>query len=384
MVNTQQFRPELLFLLALGLFAFCWFRFLAVCRSPDALTRGDPSAAGCDLPAGHDFRRGVWLWPAGVLLGVATLCKPIAQYLPAVVCLLLVVHAACRYRIRLLVAGLLVFIVSYGVTVAPWYLRNRRVLGTWQVTSMEGRSLLDYAAANVLARSRGLDLDTARAALHSVVTQRYDVVNPPAGFRAGVPGGAPELASSLVRAGYAAAGPARVPVSTPAELSRAEKEVFVQFVKRNAWAYARHSVAAMLRLVFCPPWQELMRMTMPGVPETDVAAAVVRMDLGAMSRIGLGRVSVAASMAAILSLYSLLMPCCAIVGLWRFARERVGRSVVLTVVLFPAYFLALIGPQGESRYRLFLLPFMLPLAGAGWSWIARAAGRTGGRDFGQE
>ena len=95
-----------------------------------------------------------WLWVtgrllAGLALGIATLVRPIALYLPV----LLLPLSAMLPRRRAVAAAALA--VGFAVPVGLWAARNHHETGVATVSTISAHNLLDYRAADALAIEHG-------------------------------------------------------------------------------------------------------------------------------------------------------------------------------------------------------------------------------------
>jgi 4-amino-4-deoxy-L-arabinose transferase-like glycosyltransferase len=118
------------------------------------------------------FRRdrpGVW-WPLlfGTALAAATMVRPVTYYLPLVVLALFAVRAARHpHARRATIVAALTFMVPIVVVLGGWQLRNHAEVGSWRLSGVEGKNLLQFRAAAVLADARGIPVDAARADLYA-------------------------------------------------------------------------------------------------------------------------------------------------------------------------------------------------------------------------
>ena len=105
---------------------------------------------------------------SAITMAVATLCRPITQYLPVLVAILIVFglrQLAWRQRFFAAATYLIVFIVTLG----PWIARNYYLCGIPAVSTIESYSMLGYNAATVEAYlSRGSE-EAARRKLQDQV-----------------------------------------------------------------------------------------------------------------------------------------------------------------------------------------------------------------------
>ena len=111
------------------------------------------------------LRRSHWLTlaSAGFLAGLASLCRPVALYffVPAVT---MIVLAAGRHWRRGAAASAL-FVATFGLTIAPWIIRNDRVFGVANFSGIQGVNLLLINAAYLEADRLGLPVEDVEAAL---------------------------------------------------------------------------------------------------------------------------------------------------------------------------------------------------------------------------
>jgi len=302
---------------------------------------------------------------AAIVLGLATLTKPVSLYLPIALLLWFAwIGLAQRRYVRSGVYAL-VFCAVYVAVLMPWYIRNYRVYQRVSFVSYEGPSLLDYTAANVVRRAYKCDLMTARAVLHRHLQARYDMSQLEEKARALLPQVHETNVAwhaKAVRERFWPVGAEREVLRSMADLSAAEKKLFVAVFKSNWRSYALDSVRGMLNIIFMPPWQECLRMTMPEIDAMALALACVRGDWAALAGIGWGRVAVAVALAGWMTGLAVLIAMAACTGLVLLVR-RGEYGAALTCVIIIGYFLAIAGPNGEARYRAPLLPLVFPLAG---------------------
>jgi 4-amino-4-deoxy-L-arabinose transferase-like glycosyltransferase len=111
-------------------------------------------------PSGNNWRRGL---AAGLLLGLATLTRPISFYL--VVPLAVAYLILERNSLRKAALAAACFLVGFGVLTGGWIIRNYETSGLTAISSVEGINLLYYRAAGALVESEHISLSTARARL---------------------------------------------------------------------------------------------------------------------------------------------------------------------------------------------------------------------------
>lgn len=101
---------------------------------------------------------------AGLMLGLATLCRPSTLYLPLITLPFLFLK---RMRTKQGMTMALTFIVTFLLCVAPWSLRNLRVYGVGSFSSIKETVLYVELAPSVLAVQNHVDLKTATPAFYA-------------------------------------------------------------------------------------------------------------------------------------------------------------------------------------------------------------------------
>jgi 4-amino-4-deoxy-L-arabinose transferase-like glycosyltransferase len=107
-----------------------------------------------------------WRWSAsGFALGMATLIRPVAFYLPLAV---LFVMALSRLRRRLLVPALL-FLIAFALPVGGWLARNYRVTGVATISTIQGINLAYYRAAGAMAVEDKISIGEAQQRMLNLI-----------------------------------------------------------------------------------------------------------------------------------------------------------------------------------------------------------------------
>jgi 4-amino-4-deoxy-L-arabinose transferase-like glycosyltransferase len=99
---------------------------------------------------------------AGFLLGAATLTKPVTLYFPVI---LIAAWLIYRFIIKqeLLFKYVLAFLLVFGLTIAPWIVRNYQVFGSVSISSSQEGALFGYLAPSVYALKYHRDFPQAQA-----------------------------------------------------------------------------------------------------------------------------------------------------------------------------------------------------------------------------
>ncbi|MCX7847970.1 MAG: glycosyltransferase family 39 protein [bacterium] len=360
-VTSLMYMPDALFTFLMGLFYLFWMMMVR------EMSIGRCLGAGCAL-------------------GLATLTKPVVLYLPVVLIGILAWYAVRRRSVSLGVRYGLVLLGTYAMVLTPWYVRNYRVYGRLSFVSYEGQSLLDFTAANVVRRVFGCDLVTARTVLHERLKDRYELGALEARARATLPRLVETNVAwvgAVVKERYWPRRGEREVVRSLAELSAAQKKLFVAVLKSHPLAYVIDSLRGMVNIVFGPPWQECLRMTMPGVDALKLAVNCIRGRWREVMGIGWKRAVIGVGLAGWMTFFAAMIGVSAAAGVVILVKR--GEYVsALSCVLILGYFLAVAGPNGEARYRAPLLPLVFPLAGVAWDEVVmRIRGVRGGISEGE-
>jgi 4-amino-4-deoxy-L-arabinose transferase-like glycosyltransferase len=285
----------------------------------------------------RDFR---WsdLALVGVTVGVATMVRPVAQYLPVFLCGWLL--WTLRRTWKRAVASALVLGVAFGLTILPWLLRNEAQFGRMALSTSGDYNLLALNVAPVEAAKRGQDFDLTERQLRA------------------------EADTLAARDGR---DPARMN-----DFERAEywKRLATQYLRAEpgaiAVAYAKGIVFTFLNLGTSDLVNSL------GYPATslrDVHGMGNKIVAFVMMKSAV-EISVAAVIALfLLASYALMLRGCACV------RQFTQPGAVLFLLAMIVYFALIVGVGGLARFRLPIVPFYLPFVGLGAArWWRRRRG----------
>ena len=110
-------------------------------------------------------KKTAWLVAAGILSGLAILCRPVAAYFPVLVVGLVWLAEPDNWR-KLLV-GVVAFLLAGALVVGPWVWRNMRQLGFPTISTISSYNLLFYNAVSLKADQEGVSQAQARADLQT-------------------------------------------------------------------------------------------------------------------------------------------------------------------------------------------------------------------------
>jgi len=238
---------------------------------------------------------------AGVALGLATLCRPIALLLPPAIGAVLGTHVR-RTPWRHVAVALVVLHVTYAAVVGMWVLRNVMVFGQPVVTSVGTMNLYFHRAAYVEGQRTGQNVDLLREQWMRDFEERSR------------------------------------------SWTEAEKQAWLaaesrRVISEHPGAYLRTYLAA-LAVMFGPEVYDSFNLL--GIAPASAAAGRWRV----------------ASWIHLALVYAL-----AAVGVLRGWRLPRGRAFVVAVAATTAYFLLIGGPEVYARFRMPLMPLFVMIAG---------------------
>jgi hypothetical protein len=275
------------------------------------------------------------------------------------------------------VVALALFLAGYTLAIAPWLARNHARIGTWKLSCADGANLLFGQAGCALAFETGRDWSLVCTALRGVLAERYAIpAFPPtiAGPYLAGPASNTAWAASFMPDIAAWRHTPPIPVTTVVELATAQIALGSLLIKQHFVVYAKWTCIGMLRTLFTPPWQELMRMVAPDIDALQLIAACRDRDGQALRGFGIWRVTLALFLAAWTAAFAVAAAILFLTGISGIACSGRGAAHVLTWLAVCGYFFALTGPQGHSRYREQCAPLLIPLAAYGLHMILQRIG----------
>lgn len=242
-----------------------------------------------------------WILLAGFLLGLSVLIRPVALYLPVVlVPVTVAVVSQSRGRKALMAAALL---IGFCVPVGAWVVRNAEIAGGPMVSSVDSYNLLAYRAAGAVAAETGVTMDEASRALTDQLRSR---VRP----------GDSEYAIAAV-----------------------ERDQALRIIRQHPRGLVISSARGFAHVVLAP-----------GLGVVDATSPDLPRPVRTLLALYAGGIAVAVILGALAGALLLLRR-----GRWRVALGVIAVAFYLIVVSS--------GPEGESRFRVPILPLLAVLAG---------------------
>lgn len=114
-----------------------------------------------------------WLAGAAVLIGLASLTRPINQFLPILLTPLFLIKAG-KLRFDPAWKNALIFLIVSMVITYSWALRNYLQTDVWTLSAIGDFNLLYYRAAGVIAEEEGVTVDEAQARLRQQMADEVE------------------------------------------------------------------------------------------------------------------------------------------------------------------------------------------------------------------
>ncbi|RJQ27183.1 hypothetical protein C4565_05640 [Candidatus Parcubacteria bacterium] len=114
---------------------------------------------------------------SGLVLGLATLVKPISQYLPIIIAPALIFWI--KNKKYLLIKSIVLFSLAFYTTIAPWALRNYIKYDQLKLTSFKGYNLLYYNATALKSYITGQPFNSIRRSFDQIAIQEGSIDTEP-------------------------------------------------------------------------------------------------------------------------------------------------------------------------------------------------------------
>jgi 4-amino-4-deoxy-L-arabinose transferase-like glycosyltransferase len=102
---------------------------------------------------------------SAILLGFATLCRPVSLYYFVVIIIILFFVTAQTLANR--AKNVALYVLIFALPLSPWLIRNQLIFGTANLTSIQGNNLLLMNAAYLKAAEEKIDYATAESLLEA-------------------------------------------------------------------------------------------------------------------------------------------------------------------------------------------------------------------------
>lgn len=103
-----------------------------------------------------------FLGASGLTLGIATLIRPISQYLPIVIVVFWLAVAVYQRKISWrVIGGVALFLFIFIIVISPWLIRNKNLYGYYELSAIQGHALSDYNVTYLKSRIEGIPFDSS-------------------------------------------------------------------------------------------------------------------------------------------------------------------------------------------------------------------------------
>ncbi len=276
------------------------------------------------------------LFVVGIVLGFATLTKPVAVCLPVLFIFAMLVRRLKKPATFLAQAAAVA--AAFAAVVAPWCWRNHRVYDHYGISTSGDYNLLVLHVAGMEVARTGEDYETVKRSLLF------------------------EAEKMIENDGH------KHSKMNPFEKAAYWKRLAKNKIRRNPGDFAKASAMGVVHSFMNLGTQDISAMLgLPGdLKDFDFNAYPNIFDAIAEWF----RVKSAAQIAAgaVVAVLLLAIYVSLLVGL--FVAWRSGsRAFLLLCALGAIYFIIVAGPAGLGRFRMPAIPFYMPFAGAGLAWI---------------
>ncbi len=278
---------------------------------------------------------------AGVLLGLATLVRPVLFYFPLFLVPFLWAYLVWGKRVSPVrsIGHVLVLAAAFAVLVVPWLARNQALGGRFQLTAQAGEHLSQYVVPFVWQYSKGIPF------IEGMKTMNRDMA----------------LEAEKEGLDWNSLGPFEQSDRRVAMAIRILKEEPVGAIAK-AWAFG------MVKNLFAPALVDLSYLLSVERPHFFYTEGKTLLDRGVNFIRGMK-----GWFAWAMLLGLVLMPVLRLVQAWGLVavlRERGKGWTSLLLVLIIGYFLLVSGPVGYAKYRMPFEPVLIVLLAVGLKEIA--------------
>jgi len=289
----------------------------------------------------QEFDRDSKLWVAlsAFSFGLATLVRPVAQFMPIVVSLFLLIFL--RKRLKRALGLIVLFSLFFMLTLSPWLIRNLIHFNTFSLSVVGNYDLTILYVQPMEVERRGQPYDMVRKALLEEADQLM--------IRDGLD---PKKVNDFQKGKY-------------------WKRLAFHYIAQNPLSFLKHylfgifhtmgnlatgTYAEMLQLP-----QNTSKFQIKGHPDL---VGLIKTWLIQKSR---GEIGIGMTVA----LYLLITYSLGLVGLIVFWREYRYQKYLWFSFLMVVYFIFITGSAGLARYKLPAVPFYLAFVGIGLSYVFR-------------
>ena len=288
-------------------------------------------AAALALVSGLKRSKAVPVWVSGLLLGLASLIKPVCQYFPVVAVGIALSYPRVRWPLRIRASAGLV--VLFLLAISPWLLRNQMEYGHAGLSTIRGSNLLFWNATFTEVAKSGRPLGEVNAEFAEIARMEGASDN-----------------------------------NNPFDNSRIYNNVAMDYILANKAYYAKRHVKGIVNMFVNVTTARISQHLGLERRHLDYRFFAAPGALQMVSGFLRSKTPHEIAIAAIVGAFLLFTYILALIGGISMVKRRMYTDLLVTAVII-TYFCALTGLIGLARYKLPLIPFYLTLSGHGVLWL---------------
>jgi len=284
---------------------------------------------------------------SGLLLGIATLTRPISIYF--FIPIILIIIIALRTRIKSALYSVLFFLMAFFLALSPWYVRNYITYHKVFLSTIGNWNIGYYNAAFVISLKEGISLIDAQQKIAEAVKRKHDIKEEDYYY-----------------------------VTDNPEMCKYVAQYGLKVIRQNPLTYAVLHTAGFVHTFLPSEYAFLYKVIgTEGIKRAEEAGPIVKNLIANSFRARIGsaikmlfkerfaKFPVWFSIVWLtLSIFELFIYFFAAKGFGYFAKQD---KILFLLFLFTIlYFSALPGPVGDPRFRVPIEPVIVLLAGAGF------------------
>jgi 4-amino-4-deoxy-L-arabinose transferase-like glycosyltransferase len=273
---------------------------------------------------------------ASVLLGLATLVRPVSQYIPVVLVLFFLVRYGRRPRVVLKYSAVCVFLFMF--VLSPWLVRNQLLFGRFSLSTSGSYNLLVLNVVPMERERRNQDSETVK----QVLLSEADSAMISDGKNA-------ESLNEFEKAGY-------------------RERLAIEYIRNDTFSFGKFYCLGILHTFWNLGTSEFARSLGLAMAPFDIKAHTNIVDLAkAFVRTKGSHGFLIAGLVFPYLLLSYVGMVAGFVVSWK----RYGWERLLPCLLLAIYFVLVTGAAGFARFKLPSIPFYLPFVGIGIDHLTR-------------
>lgn len=262
----------------------------------------------------------------GFLLGITTLIRPVSQYFPFIIIMIILLYRGLKWPFKL--KAIIAFVFIFIITIFPWLFRNQLEYNHFAFSSMGGRALFEAAMWAEVAKS-GKPKDEIK----NVFKQKTEAL---------IPGGE----------------------NNPFVISKVYGQVAKKYIFENVQFYSQQHFKRMVNIFINVGTKSICNRL--GFEYSDMPSNVrartslSKMFLSFLKVKTTKEILIALSVGSFLMIGYILFFCGSIFLIYN--REYFKIIFFMAII---AYFTIISGTTGIGRYRVPIIPFYVPISGYG-------------------